>query len=177
MSYEPTTWANGDIITATKLNNIESGVQSVSNSYTPTTWVTGDIITATKLNNIEQGIANAGGGSSDFSTATVTLNPTAPSGYEITWWSVSELSIPSYTGERTEIYRMIEMVSETSNQFNILLYQGVGYLGGFAIYDGTHDVGLYVDNPTLSENITLDSETGKYVITGDCTISGLAEVE
>lgn len=40
-------------------------------SYEPTTWVTGDIITAVKLNNIEQGIANAGGGSSDFSTAQV----------------------------------------------------------------------------------------------------------
>lgn len=73
MSYTPQTWANGDIITATKLNNIESGVQSVSNSYTPTTWVNGDIITAVKLNNIEQGIANAGGGSSDFSTAQVTI--------------------------------------------------------------------------------------------------------
>lgn len=73
MSYEPTTWVNGDIITATKMNNIESGVQSVSSSYTPTTWVNGDIITAQKMNNIEQGIANAGGGSSDFSTATVTF--------------------------------------------------------------------------------------------------------
>ena len=31
-------------------------------SYTPTTWATGDVITATKLNNMEQGIASAGGG-------------------------------------------------------------------------------------------------------------------
>lgn len=30
-------------------------------AYTPTEWQTGDIITATKLNNMEQGIANAGG--------------------------------------------------------------------------------------------------------------------
>lgn len=29
-------------------------------SYTPTTWTTGDIITATKMNKIENGIANAG---------------------------------------------------------------------------------------------------------------------
>lgn len=29
-------------------------------AYTPTEWQTGDIITATKLNNMEQGIANAG---------------------------------------------------------------------------------------------------------------------
>ena len=31
-------------------------------SYTPTTWTTGDVITAAKLNNMEQGIASAGGG-------------------------------------------------------------------------------------------------------------------
>lgn len=29
-------------------------------SYTPTNWVTGDVITAEKLNNIEQGIVGAG---------------------------------------------------------------------------------------------------------------------
>lgn len=29
-------------------------------SYTPTTWANGDTITATKLNNAEQGIVNAG---------------------------------------------------------------------------------------------------------------------
>ena len=36
-------------------------------SYTPTTWANGDIITAAKMNNIEQGIVDAsGGGGSDF---------------------------------------------------------------------------------------------------------------
>lgn len=34
-------------------------------SYTPTEWKTGDVITAEKLNNIESGIVNAGGGSGD----------------------------------------------------------------------------------------------------------------
>lgn len=29
-------------------------------SYTPTDWKTGDVITADKLNNMESGIANAG---------------------------------------------------------------------------------------------------------------------
>ena len=33
-------------------------------SYTPTTWATGDVITAEKLNNMENGIANAGSGTS-----------------------------------------------------------------------------------------------------------------
>ena len=31
-------------------------------SYEPTNWQTGDIVTSTKLNKLEQGVANAGGG-------------------------------------------------------------------------------------------------------------------
>lgn len=34
MSYEPTNWVTGDIVTADKLNNIESGVLSASGSGT-----------------------------------------------------------------------------------------------------------------------------------------------
>ena len=33
-------------------------------SYTPTTWATGDVITAEKLNKLEGGVANAGSGTS-----------------------------------------------------------------------------------------------------------------
>lgn len=73
MAYTPTEWVSGTIISASKLNNIERGVESVNSEYTPTTWVEGDTVTAAKLNKIEQGIANA---SSDFSTAEVTLNQT-----------------------------------------------------------------------------------------------------
>ena len=32
-------------------------------SYTPTVWATGDVVTAEKLNKLEQGVAAAGGGS------------------------------------------------------------------------------------------------------------------
>lgn len=35
-------------------------------SYTPTNWQAGDIITAAKLNNMESGIANAGGSEYDI---------------------------------------------------------------------------------------------------------------
>ena len=44
----------------------------MAEEYTPTTWANGNTVTAAALNNIEQGIVN-GGGSSDFSTATVTV--------------------------------------------------------------------------------------------------------
>lgn len=48
-------------------------------AYTPNTWVTGDVITATKLNNMEQGIANAGGAVQvgyTFADGTITLDKT-----------------------------------------------------------------------------------------------------
>lgn len=130
-----------------------------------------DVVVARKLSG-----GGGGGGSSDFSTAQVTLNPTAPSGYEITWRSLFGISIPPYAENNNENYRMAEMTSETSNQFTILLYQSVGYFEGFDFYDEIHDVGLRIENPTLSENITWDSEIERYIVTGDCTISGLAAV-
>lgn len=152
MSYEPTTWVNGDIITATKLNNIESGVQSVSSSYEPTTWVNGDIITAAKLNNIEQGIANAGGGgSSDFSTATMTVTNTV----ENSFVNLTGVFLNTQTDELVPDY-------------------GCGYGTTTVI------VVLYGDNGSIvgidAEEIT--STTGdvtvedfNYIVTGDCTVT------
>ena len=48
-------------------------------SYTPTEWKSGDVITAEKLNNLEQGVADAqggggGGGGATVLTATVDEN-------------------------------------------------------------------------------------------------------
>ena len=156
MSYEPTTWATGDIITATKLNNIESGVQSVSSSYTPTTWATGDIITATKLNNIEQGIANAGGGgSSDFSTATVTfVNNTADKVL------LGATAVVLDEGEHSCIYGIDSLADNGSYTF--ILYKGLN------VFTCNNSDQLTV---TTSGNVTYDSENDTFLITGDCTIT------
>lgn len=157
MSYTPQTWANGDIITATKLNNIESGVQSVSNSYTPTTWVNGDIITAVKLNNIEQGIANAGGGgSSDFSTAEVTVNASRD----------IQISAP-----------VIYEAGELSPQAPALI-NGFTYIHDYdgeltltmALYKGSVLINFYTEgNVSSTGNITVMGSQA--LITGDCTIT------
>jgi len=40
-------------------------------SYEPTTWKSGDVVTSSKLNKIEQGIANAGGGGGLVVTLTI----------------------------------------------------------------------------------------------------------
>jgi len=153
MSYEPTTWVTGDIITATKLNNIESGVQSVSSSYTPTTWATGDIITATKLNNIEQGIANAGGGSSDFSTAEVTIaNNTG---------SLVTFDSPLIEEDEGEFLVMNETIFNGERTLVIVLYKG----------RSASDINIDTtsDNITVTGNATYEDQ--RLVITGDCTIT------
>ena len=36
MSYIPTTWATGDVITAEKLNNMESGIENANNPFVVT---------------------------------------------------------------------------------------------------------------------------------------------
>lgn len=154
MSYTPQTWVNGDIITATKLNNIESGVQSVSNSYTPTTWVNGDIITAVKLNNIEQGIANAGGGSSDFSTATMTISG-FPSGFG------GGVSIGGFAEIEDDTFIPVGDESNYQNgTYVVVLYQGTAYVNCF-------------DSITVSGDAEYDGE-GMITATGDFTISPLS---
>lgn len=59
MSYEPTNWKTGDVVTSAKLNKIEGGVSEMSEAYEPTVWKTGDVVTSAKLNKIEQALADA----------------------------------------------------------------------------------------------------------------------
>lgn len=56
MSYTPTIWKTGDVITAQKLNKMESAIHTILSDYSPTNWVYGDIITAEKLNKLENAI-------------------------------------------------------------------------------------------------------------------------
>ena len=73
MSYTPTEWESTDVVTATRLNALEQAVGDLNMSYTPNVWQNGDILTADKMNALEQAVASGGGGSSDFSIATVTV--------------------------------------------------------------------------------------------------------
>ncbi len=71
--YTPTNWQSGDIATAARFNKLEQGVGAMSAGYTPHVWQDGDVPTAAQMNALEQAVAAGGGGSSDFSTATVTF--------------------------------------------------------------------------------------------------------
>lgn len=67
MSYEPTKWQTGDIITLNKLNKLEQGVAAMMEEYEPTVWQIGDTVTSTKLNKLEQAVATLSESSNNIS--------------------------------------------------------------------------------------------------------------
>ena len=143
-------WSSGDIVTAANLQSIERGVSEVAEEYTPTTWANGNTVTAAALNKIEQGIANAGG-SSDFSTATVT---TANGVYANFNSSIADAPMsPSF-----------KYIGRTNN-------------GGV---DGDYLIALYQGNAILQadpgQTYSIDGGieslgSGTFKVTGDCTIT------
>lgn len=166
MAYTPTTWATGDTITATKLNNIESGVQEVSSSYTPTTWATGDVITATKLNNIEQGIANAGG------------NPYEYLGIEFVTVTITGSTPPEEGDPVTEIKADCSiLIDDFATDFNGVSQQPTQLVVPVLSGQGTEvniSANEYVymcdrTNTTATGGVTVDSDG--IVVTGEGTIN------
>lgn len=155
MAYTPTTWETGDTITATALNKLEAGVSDMSSGYTPYTWQTGDTITAARLNALEQGVAAGGGGSSDFSTATVTsINNTAE---YIRCIIPCTIDYPEegYYSSNGEAFFEVGTMTTTA-----ILYKGV--------------CNIYL--PTAGRPVAIsgdieDDGDNYYIITGDCTIT------
>lgn len=154
MAYEPTDWNCGDTITAEKLNKLERGVQGVMSEYVPTEWACGDTITAEKLNKLEQAVANAEGGSSDFSTATVTF--VNNSEFIFSGGSAAVLD----DGEHACVYGIDALADNGSYTF--ILYKGLN------VFTCNNSDQFTV---TTSGNVTYDSENGTFLITGDCTIT------
>lgn len=147
-------WSSGDIVTAANLSLIERGVSEVAEEYTPTTWANGDTVTATALNNIEQGIANAGGGgSSDFSTATLTVNGN---------FTQSDLFIaPVVEKDPNNEDIAFPQIQSGNSTYTVILYKGRSVL---------MCMGSQSRTITVSGNIE-NVYTGVYIITGDCTIT------
>lgn len=76
MAYSKTTWANGDVITATKLNNIETGVytndSNIGNLSNLTTTAKNNLVAA-----INEAAQSGGGGgvTVDSALSTSSTNP------------------------------------------------------------------------------------------------------
>lgn len=148
-------WSSGDIVTAANLSSIERGVSAVAEEYTPTIWANGNTVTAAALNNIEQGITNAGGGSSDFSTATVTLVNNTDGYAVLEFPKVASLPSGTYTTASSpdgDPHATEEVVIALAEDGCVVL--PVGITGNIAV-SGDATIG----------------DRGMIIITGDCTIT------
>ena len=148
-------WSSGDIVTAANLSSIERGVSEVAEEYTPTTWANGNTVTAAGLNNIEQGLVNAGSGSSDFSTATVSFDGNGEG-------TVDMYGALATDGIDSSSMPYGDFVS--GDECQLILYKGTAFI-----------VIEAASTPTVSGNITSEGD-GNYTVTGDCTITILEGV-
>jgi hypothetical protein len=144
-------WSSGDIVTAANLSSIERGVSAVAEEYTPTTWANGNTVTAAGLNNIELGIVNAGGGgSSDFSTATVTVTKNG----------LTAVFLPTKI-DIDDVDGAMVISDVESGEYIIPLYKGHTLV----------PVNLASPTATVSVSGSASYEEGYVTITGDCTIT------
>lgn len=155
MSYTPTNWEPDDIVSASRMNALETAVGEMNMSYTPNVWKDGDVLTAAKMNVLEQAVASGGGGgSSDFSTATLTVS----SAYTV------DLHVPQLLEADTwgEGQPPFIFTYETSRggTYEVLLYKGGAYV---EIYCENHSVNCSGDITDMGDDY--------YLITGDCTIT------
>lgn len=155
MSYTPTEWEPTDVVTATRMNALEQAVGDMNMSYTPNTWSDGDILSAEKMNALEQAVASGGGGgSSDFSTAEVTIVDNIGDGVDIVLPVIFEANEMG-EGAPAMVY-CVQQVWE-SGTYRVPLYKG----------------SLVVEIPyqiaTSGDILNLWGEI--YSITGDCTIT------
>lgn len=150
-------WSSGDIVTAANLSSVERGVSAMAEEYTPTTWSNGDTVTAAALNNIEQGIVS--GGSSDFSTAQVTIVNNAPDSVS---FNLSLAITRSEGGKSGTLGNLSSYQIGSGMVVDVVLYKGLAAmeLTSFDEYDFTIEA---------SGDAQVMSHIG--MITGDCTIT------
>ena len=160
MSYTPTEWQTGDIVTADKLNKLETGVEDMNMSYTPTEWANGDIVTAEKLNKLENGVAAGGGGSSDFTTAEVTvINHATYTVYVAIPTEYEENTL--YDGSPAALSADTFFDDGDTVTINVPLYKGSCYVSGEPFASLSVDV----------EGDIQQLQYGNLLITGDGTIT------
>ena len=118
-------------------------------------------------------VAVEGGGSSDFSTAEVTLVLTPPEGVTLTSWGLINAS---FNTGNTSWYPNNTLLEETNkiklpmakNGDNVIC----GYFEDISSADAEYNEYYLSAEPTLSGGISYDSESNLYTVTGDCTITG-----
>ena len=163
MAYEPTEWVCGDTVTADKLNKLERGIQEIMSDYVPTEWQCGDVITADKLNKLEQAVADFECGSSDFSTATVSIVNTNGNA-NLDFYGIVDNSYAQALLKSDGDYLVgYSWIGETNTTAEFLMVQN------------SFMIAVPMVEPTITGSATKEylSEYSEWdvTITGDCTIT------
>ena len=116
-----------------------------------------------------------GGGSSDFSTAEVTVNLTLDDSTTIASAFVNDvfLNFPDenfgYVGESLQV---------TNNKVVVILYNNYAEIGGLSASNTSDNYYVLGENvPTASGGVAFDSELGVFIVTGDGTITAVLSAE
>lgn len=103
-------------------------------SYEPTNWKTGDVVTSSKLNKLENGVANAGGGGNLILHETVTKDGNFTiSTLDKTWKEISDVFMAGgevYIMDsvtHTDTDTSAEVFYSRRAAFNIYTVEGEGY--------------------------------------------------
>lgn len=158
MSYTPTEWESTDVVTATRMNTLEQAVGDMNMSYTPNTWSDGDILSAEKMNALEQAVASGGGGSSDFTTAEVTIINDSNNDNLSFYGSVCLEADALGEGSPAMAYPYMMLPKSDTVTFNVALYKGTACL-------------LFDDLSAISITGDIVEMFGMLIVTGDCTIT------
>ena len=151
-------------------------------SYTPTVWRTGDVITAEKLNKIEEGIANAGGDVGLIKLANVTVNYSEDSAETpVDFGGTPTPEIFSTDGNLCaqftygQGYMPIDELG-TINNMKIPIYDNSDYYADIAnITVQSANGSMLVLTPVSVESGDAVIDGGALKISGDCVITLKAE--
>lgn len=114
------------------------------------------------------GSGGGGGGSSDFDTARVTFDFTAPAGYTVDYIGF----MASFELDDSSLYS--NQGSTTGNYIDVLTYNGLAtmtYGGIFAATTEEMDLFIDLDSMVLTGSIVYDGDEGLFKITGGGTIT------
>lgn len=114
--------------------------------------------------------SGGGGGSSDFSTAKVTINVNPPDGVELSP-DMTVYAIFGYPRE-DEAYSVYLSINNHEDS-NIVLYKGTGYIKSLEVMDTKYSYYQIKGTPVTTGGVAYEEHGGDahFVVTGDGTIS------
>ncbi len=148
------------IVTSGELTSVANAIREKNGTSSSLSWPNGFV----------SGIGSGGGGSSDFSTANVTINATIEnSGGGLKVYSVELINIGFNPFLSKNTMKHVIVLSNGLNTAEVVLYQGEQIL----VDPSNNTNKLYITSVSgnIEEELDMGEPTGSYFIKGDCTIN------